>query len=142
MYFPTTTLEAAALEYQALFESPLLHVFSRLAQSAVTVVASVSSQATQVMVQPMASGVLNSKIRITAEPSPALAFCSVSTLLFPSPRFLLRLYSAVYTHTHTLIITLHYTCCHDEIKGTLDLRICSHADSLYSAAAVAQEDLL
>ena len=22
----------------------------------------------------------------------------------------------VYTHTHTLILTLHYTCCYDEIK--------------------------
>ena len=29
-----------------------------------------------------------------------------------------------------LIITLHYTCCHDEIKATQDLKICSDADSL------------
>ena len=35
------------------------------------------------------------------------------------------------THTHTtLISTLHYTCGYDEIKGTQDLKIYSHADSL------------
>ena len=34
-------------------------------------------------------------------------------------------------HTYTLIVTLHYTCCYDEIKGTQDFKICpSHADSL------------
>ena len=32
--------------------------------------------------------------------------------------------------THTLIITLYYTRCYDEIKGSQDLKICSHADSL------------
>ena len=37
----------------------------------------------------------------------------------------------VYTHTHTLIITLHFTCCHVEIKGNQDFKTCpSYADSL------------
>ena len=39
----------------------------------------------------------------------------------------------VYTHTHTHIITLHYTCCHDEIKGPQDFKIYSHPDSLILA---------
>ena len=34
------------------------------------------------------------------------------------------------THTHTLVITLHCTCCYDEIKGNQDFKICSHANSL------------
>ena len=39
----------------------------------------------------------------------------------------------VYTHTHTLIITLHHTC-YDEIKGTQDFKTCSsHADSLHDS---------
>ena len=47
--------------------------------------------------------------------------------LFRSPHLLTH--SILDTHTHALIITLHYTCCHDENKGTEDLKICSHADS-------------
>ena len=40
----------------------------------------------------------------------------------------------VYTHTYTLIHTLHYACCYDEIKGTQDFKICSsHADSLHDS---------
>ena len=35
----------------------------------------------------------------------------------------------VYTHTHTLIVTLHLTCWYDEIKGPQGLKICFHADS-------------
>ena len=38
----------------------------------------------------------------------------------------------VHTHTHTLIVTLHYTCC-DEINRTQDLKMCAHADSLILA---------
>ena len=37
---------------------------------------------------------------------------------------------AVYTHAHTLIITLHYSCCYDEIEGVQDLESYSHAHSL------------
>ena len=33
----------------------------------------------------------------------------------------------------THILTLHYTCCYDEIKGTQDLKICSHAGSLHDS---------
>ena len=40
----------------------------------------------------------------------------------------------VYTHTHTLTITC--TCCYDEIKGTQDLKTCSHADSLFLSRTV------
>merc|ERR1711865_655086 len=34
----------------------------------------------------------------------------------------------LHSHSHTLTITC--TCCYDEIKGTQDLKIYSHADSL------------
>ena len=40
-------------------------------------------------------------------------------------------------HTLSLIDTLHYTCCYDEIKGTQDLKIYSHADSQILTAVVA-----
>ena len=54
---------------------------------------------------------------------------------FPLYIYAIHTYSSfvtipVYTHTHSLISTLHYTCCYDEIKGNQDLKICSHADSL------------
>ena len=51
---------------------------------------------------------------------------------------ILSLWNPVYTHTHTFIITLHYTCCYDEIKGTQDLKNCSHADSLHNALSLNQ----
>ena len=41
-----------------------------------------------------------------------------------------RLNASLHPHTHTLIGTLHYTCCYDEINGIQDLKIWSHADSL------------
>ena len=58
--------------------------------------------------------------------------CSFSdSLLNTAPRPFLFTHSHSLSHyTHSLIGTLHYTCCHDEIKGNQDLKICSHADSL------------
>ena len=41
-----------------------------------------------------------------------------------------------YTHTLALIITSHHACCYDEIKGTQDVKIYSHADSLILALAL------
>ena len=43
--------------------------------------------------------------------------------------------------THTLISTLHYTCCYDEIKGNQDLKICSlplplSSSSLFPASLI------
>ena len=48
--------------------------------------------------------------------------------LFRSPQLLTH--SILDTHTHALMIILHYTCCYDEIKGTQGLKFCSHAASL------------
>ena len=44
-------------------------------------------------------------------------------MIFSHADSLPRLIILVYTHTHTLIITLHYTCGYDEIKGTQDFKI-------------------
>ena len=45
----------------------------------------------------------------------------------------ISLYTLTLTHSHTLTITC--TCCYDEIKGTQDLKIYSHADSLILSPA-------
>ena len=34
------------------------------------------------------------------------------------------------SHADSLILSLHYACCCDEIKGNQDQKTCSHADSL------------
>ena len=45
------------------------------------------------------------------------------SLFFPLIRICLDSKVTVYTHTYTLIVTLHYACCYDEIKGTQDLKL-------------------
>ena len=43
-------------------------------------------------------------------------------------------HSVTLTHTHSHTLTITCTCCYDEIKGAQDLKIYSHADSLFSGS--------
>ena len=52
------------------------------------------------------------------------------SLTFPFALFLCGSFSvAIPVYTRSLIGTLHYTYCYDEIKETQDLNVYSHADS-------------
>ena len=67
----------------------------------------------------MYSQTLEPAIELPAHMKGALASLARSLCL----RLFLLLLLAL-PHTPTLIITLHYTCCYNEIKGPQDLKIC------------------
>ena len=67
-------------------------------------------------------------------PCTRLLPCTLTLSLSPCLYTVPSMTVPVYTRTQTLIITLHYTCCYDEIKRTQDFKIClSHADSLHDS---------
>ena len=51
-------------------------------------------------------------------------------------RYALALHCDLFLHSYSHTLTITCTCCYDEIKGTQDLKMYSHADSLSELVCV------